>query len=381
MITNGYDNAARIFLSFQKRITWIKQISVFPSSEKEMKQFIDFKHLCKYPIINYYDFPRTIHNIEVRKHDLSLNNNVSENDYDTLVLGYFYDNMWEGNVNFGYNLVNKALEHNKNFFVFDIRIYNYLTNIISNSKYKSKVYLPRVTSRDYEFLLNYKHLPVAKCPILMTIGTSNKQGKFTTQLKIKEILEEEGYVVSHISTEPQGELFGADHCFPYGHMSTVEISPRQFLQFLRTLCNAISYFNKPDIIITGHQGGLIPRLALNAMPYFPSVDNLGFLHGILPDIIICTINPEDSIEMINNTINVAYAYTKCKVLFYVLSPIMRTQEEMYDEIYLNSSKMLNEIDYQKRLSYFQEKLNKPVYNILNNDKKLLIKAIEDACSR
>jgi uncharacterized NAD-dependent epimerase/dehydratase family protein len=364
------------------RFSWIKKVGIFPISEKEMKQFIDFPNLCQGEICLLFDYPRTLNELKSRNEFTQsfisrIDDNFTFGDIDTLVLGYFQDNQWEGNIIYGQSLLRKAIESDLNFFVFDKNLYD---NIIKVKSEKSKAYLPHVDMKLFRETFNLRYLGPIKCPILMLIGTSNIQGKFTAQLRIKEALKTEGYRVSHISTEPQGELFGADFCFPFGHKSTVRITSNDYLIFLRNVCKGIYHTNQPDIIITGSQGGLIPRQPLSETPYTPSINSLGFLYGILPDLIICAINPEDTLEHICNTVSVAQSYTKCRLLFYILSPCERTFTLLANNEVLSNNRYLNNADYEEKLEFFNKNLEKPVINILKAETSYIIKTIEDACS-
>ena len=367
----------------KRKFPWIKDILVFPISEKEMQAFSLFPEQCIFNIREIVDYPRIFSSLNPDIKDpkpVEKSIDIILDKVDTLILGYYQDNMWEGNICFGNELVKKAIKKQKSFFLFDKVIYNYILNETNKTKINTNVYLPKIPAETIEKIEYFQYLPNINCPVLMVIGTGNKQGKFTTQLRLKDILQKENVNITHLSTEPQGELFGAEYSFPIGHKNYMKLSTGERMHFLRTVIKMLCDYKKSDILITGSQGGLIPRHPLNNIPYYPCADSVAFIHGVLPDIIICTISPEDSIEIIENTVKTANIYTKCHTIFYALTPYVRlvTPEIVKD---LGTNNYLTEEAYERKRSYFEKHLKKKVLNILDTENNnIIIKLIEDACS-
>lgn len=144
-------------------------------------------------------------------------------DFDTMVLGYFYDQLFEANIRFGNDLLAVCMKGQKNLYVYDPRLKAHIECLKGYAEPLFRMYMPEVSSRLHDRVMQFRHLPKVRVPVMAVMGTSNRQGKFTAQLRLKDILKREGYAVSHISTEPQGELFGADFSFPYGYNGTVSI--------------------------------------------------------------------------------------------------------------------------------------------------------------
>ena len=364
------------------KFPYIQDILIFPISEKEMSSFSLFAKQCVFNINQRLDYPRILTSYKSVKEINHNNMSIDEalDSCDTLVLGYFLDNMWEGNVSYGYDLVEKAINKDKNFFVYDLILYNKIKHKIPKTEGKISIYSPSISKEIYKKLSYFEFLPQVKCPILMVLGTGSKQGKFTTQLRVKEILDRENVKYSHLATEPQGELFGADFSYPFGYKKTINLNNSEQTLFLRNLIKLLYDFRKPEIILTGAQGGLIPRHPLDSSPYSSCADSVAFLHGVLPDIIICTISPEDSIEIIENTIKAANIYTKCHIIFYALTPWVRLiTPDILQKV--DAYNHLTDEAYELKRADFEKHLKKPVLNIMDikNDEKI-VKLIENACS-
>ena len=347
-----------------------KNILLFPSSEKEINTLLEFPDLVIYNISLLIDYPKMgnlKHNKKFKiEHRLPTSEELE--NIDTLVLGYFHDHQFEANVKFGFDLVKLGLRYNKNFFVFDSRLKDVIQMIAKEFEYKGKIFLPNVTPSLYEDVKKLRFLPKLKTPVMAVIGTSNKQGKITTQLRLKQILENEGYKVALISSEPQGELLGACFSFPFGFQSTVQINREEWSGFLRILLRAVQEYIKPDIILTGIQGGFVPRVSKTKL-WGSEMDALEYIHGILPDAFVCAINPEDDVNLINSVVSTAFAFTKSNTLFFQLNPAERN----YDLQQNNSLKLLTKEEYRKKRQFFQTELSKEVLDIMDptHDKQIL----------
>lgn len=374
------DEIAYNLFQSNKSLSWIKGISIFPASEKELSTLIKYKELLTFPIKNIIEFNRKSFN--VFQEDISLKHiyktidEIEITSIDTLILGYFLDSLFEVNIQMGIDLIKNSLTANKNLFVLDKRLIKIINNIKSTFPSQSKVHLPIVNNKSLDNILHFKHLPDIKVPIIAVIGTSNKQGKFTTQLYIKNVLEQDGYKISFISTEPHGELFGADCAFPYGFGNNIEINQSKWGIYLRILVKGVQHYNSPQIILTGTQGWTIPR-SPNQEPFENETKSLDYLFGIQPDALICAINPNDPIDIIENTILAAKIYTGAEVLFYTITPFERTIYQKGHEQIRNDN-ILNAEQLNDKINYYQDVLKKPVIDILNpNNNKMILNLIEN----
>jgi hypothetical protein len=356
-----------------QRLSWIKNVAIFSGNEKEMNIFTkDIPILKKVNVKFFINYPLQVNSIF---HDLdnqinSINRFPNKQELDTIdsiVIGYYLDQLFEANIKFGNELLRIAIINNINIFYFDSR----LNTVIQELKilYNSNIvtYCPGIKSQDYEALKVFKFLPEVKSPVMAVIGTSSKQGKFTSQLKILEIMLNEGYNVSFLSTEPQGELLSASFSFPYGYLSSVNIGSNRWIDILEMILKGIQFINTPDFIITGIQSGLIPRVFNSNDCYKSALNSLTFLCGIRPDIFICAINPDDQIEDIVNTIETAKIFTGAKFLFCVLSPFIRTDNDG-NEFF----KKLSKVEFNNVRENIILKLNIPVIDIMDKSNNSFI---------
>ncbi len=370
VVRHDLNDIADELFNQEKKFGWLRNLALFPVSEKEMKTFFDFPRMCKFNVRKYLDYPKALSSREFVKFGNTFQIQdwmLDDEDFDkidSLVLGYFYEHLFQANVRFGYNLLTKAIEKNKNIFCYDGIMMNFIKQKIKETGSNSQYYFPGVSNSHYEIVKHFRYQKSITTPVLSLIGTSNRQGKFTTQLRIKEILENEGYNVAHISTEPHGELFGAVYSFPFGHNSTIDMDRNSWSIFLRALLNAIESVLKPHIVITGTQGWTIPR-AFHLNPTGQELNALEFLFGIQPDAVVCAINPNDPIEVIKKHVDSINTLTNAKVLFYVMTPWLRDFNKNDGGKIVNNFRFLSKVEIADKLLEYQSILNAPVFDIMD----------------
>jgi len=356
-----------------------KDISIFPFEEKEMKSLIQCSDNLTYKLKLAIGYPRTlklnnvIELLNEKKIPFTTKSLTDEdfNKFDTIVIGYFLDKQSDHNTFFGYSLLKSCLERNKNIIIWDQGVRNLIETIIIDSRidYCGEIYLTSFDNTNKDVLYASVDQSNIDTPSICVVGTNSRQGKFTTQMKLKNILKSKGnYDVAHLATEPQGILLGADFTFPIGHNGTIDIKYSEWGKSMRLLINLIEQIKEPDIIISGSQGGITP---LHPIDDLSIPEKLVFVKSFYPDAIICTISPNDTIDNIKNTINILKAYVKTEVLFYALTPWQYIFH--HGNRSLVSFKKLENHEYLKRLDYYNSNLDKPVYDILNkvNDSKIL----------
>jgi uncharacterized NAD-dependent epimerase/dehydratase family protein len=223
----------------------------------------------------------------------------------------------------------------------------------------------------FQKVLTFRNLNRLNTPVLAVVGTSNKQGKFTTQLIIKKILEKYKYNVSHLSTEPHAEILGSDAIFPYGNGLDVKINKSKWGIYLHSLLKGIQEYYKPDIIISGTQGWTVP-LAYTYEPFGNEINSTEFLYGLQPDGIICCFNPDDNIDVIKKVINACSVYCDAKPIFYTMTPISRQFSAIEDNS-IQQNKILSESEFNTKRKFYEKELKLPVLNIMddNNEQTIL----------
>lgn len=360
---------------FRRRFSdWIGNLAVFPASEKEMNAFSNFPEYCISPVVQYFDYPRNLAYASPGKTEP--NGDVTRSDrferFDTLVTGYFTDQLFETNIKYGTELLTKSLSFGKNIFSYDRRLQAHIEQYRTKQGYSGAVYVPEVTEEHYEELLPFRFLGSVDVPMLCVLGTSNRQGKFTTQLRIKEILEQEGYRIGFLSTEPQGELFGATHSFPYGYRGTVSLEKKKWSYYLRILTRGMQEYLEPHLILTGTQGTSIPR-GKSRKHLGNETDTLDFMIGVNPDAFVCAINPQDTIGYIKDTCETFRIYCGAEPLFFVMTPWMREFQKVKNGRTMARHRFLDDEEKHTKMGNFQEEIGKPVFDIMDkaNDGTIL----------
>ncbi len=363
IIQKDLDSIGRKLLNNSSKYAWIGKLALFPASEKEIKAIINFREICEFSITKFLDYPKTINIIDpgIEVQDWMLSDSELK-EFDTLVVGYFYENPFQGNVNFGFELIKKAISANKNLYFFDATLKDIIQRQYISTDYTGYIYCPVVDWEMYEEIKSFRYQPM-QTPVLSLIGTSSKQGKFTVQLKLKEILVKEGYNIAHISTEPQGELLGAVFSFPMGYNPTVQFPQGKWPPFLRSLNKAIEYHIRPDLILSGIQSWTIPTIITEESEN--TFRSLYYLIGLNPDAVICSINPNDPIKRIRQNVAALRLVSKAKVLLYAISPIETNYAINKGNILVSKQRTLSRKDLDERIIYYENHLNASVINILD----------------
>jgi uncharacterized NAD-dependent epimerase/dehydratase family protein len=365
-----------------------KDIAIYPASEKEMNTIVEFAEYCRFRIRALVDYPiRLIRQDPQKKRELDVIRDIGRIDFsafDTVVCGYFLDQLADGNISFSIRFVKECLARNKNFICWDVDVSDLIQKLIRETgpSCTSAIEVVRVTNEMYRSIREYNNLPYLKTPVISIVGTSNKQGKITAQLRIRKILEEEGYKVSHVSTEPQGILFGADFCFPYGYKCPIEPPEHEWSRLMRIALRGIQQYNKPDIILTGTQGALLPRSRTISNEIGHDLSSLHFLLGVMPDAFCCAINPDDEPEFIYQTIEAINIWCKSKCLFCFMTPWSRTILTNSDSVQgLTRRRLLDRKEISEKLHFFERRLSLPVIDVMDAAQdRFILNAIQEAFS-
>lgn len=353
----------------------IDSVAIFPASEKEIKTILEFEELSKYKISLVLDYPKKNslgHINEPPSNHRVISTYLDEeklNSFDTLVIGYFLDQPWDANIIYGMDLIEKCMLYNKNFFVFDRDVYKFISE--KRKKYKSytgRIIYPEINLNLLKKLLPFKYLEQVKCPILMVLGTGSRQGKVTTQLRIKSLMQSIGYKVGMLGTEPQTLIQGADFIFPFGHKSTVKLGLDYWTDLLGIVIKGIYAAKKPNIIITGGQGGLVKKLGVPSESGGNILKNLHFLMDVKPDAVILAINYNDSIDFIKRTIDTIKIFHDVQIPFMVLKPPIPSEISIKK---LNTKEIIER--FRRKKNSIEKEFSIPVLNIKapNNDNKII----------
>ncbi|PRX56389.1 S8 family serine peptidase [Flagellimonas meridianipacifica] len=379
-----------VFFNCMESLQETKKIALFPISEKENSTILKFKKQSKFPITLLMDYPKVLKkSMLIQKSTTDVvyrSGTLSENDFslfDTLVVGYFLEQDFDANILFGIRIIEECVKRNKSFIVWDRSVSNLIQEEIRKQKrkYTGKLFYQGINLQQFQQALEFSNLPKIKVPVLAVVGTGSQQGKVTIQLQIKFSLEALGYNVSHFATEPQAVIFGAQMLFPYGFNSPVEISNDKWGKYISQCLKGIQEVNNPDIIISGTQGGMIPRNAqiLDSSDYILS--SLNFISSLKPDAVVCAINPTDEIDLIRNTIETIKIFTGAKTLFLCMTPYRRRFIKTTNGGVLANYDVMDKYEMENRMKCYSKELKIPVIDIMDkNNYDFIVNSIQMAFS-
>lgn len=299
----------------KEKIT-IQKAILFPFN-KEMHSLVRFSHLLSFDIVGIYDVRLSAHVGTGTSHlmgddvlDICIQNieDIDWTQFDTIILGHTEELSIMVGRQVILDLLSKAQKYGKQVYSFEPPPIEWLN--------QDFISFPVVERSDLPSNLFGNLYRISK-PVLGVFGTSSKQGKFTLQLKLRELLMKDGYKVGQIGTEPNSLLFGFDEVFPIGYHSTVNISGDEIILYLNDKINRLCDIS--DLIIVGSQSGTIPYDTGNLLQY--ATNQYLFLQGTQPDGVVLCVNPFDEEEYVWRTICFIESAIGCKVIALVLFPV------------------------------------------------------------
>ena len=306
----------------QKDLFQIDNAVLFPFN-KEMHSLLRYSYLLPFQITGVYDVKyaasvgaRTTHLMkDVGVKDILIKN-INEIDYDsfdTMILGHTSELIkLIDDPHFVEQLVENLLNKGKQVYSFDD--HDFLEINDTNNIFVPKVDHTNLPSSRFGMLYR-----ISK-PVIGVFGTSSMQGKFTLQLKLRELFLSCGYKVGQIGTEPSSVLFGMDYAYPMGYNASVYISDFDSIRYLNHITNELCKTN--DLIIVGSQSGSVSFDFGNINQW--NIAQYCFVCGTQPDIIILCVNPFDDIEYIDRSIKFLESSVNSKVIALVVYPINRS---------------------------------------------------------
>jgi len=333
ILSHFKNNAKRVYLSRDTRPPMqsisINKAIVCPVN-KEIHSLIRFNHLLNFDITQYYDIA-VLGNVgkkltDIVSGDIAKKNNKILNydkldwnaDFDTVILGHTKDISSIIGRNIIQEILNGCIKYNKNIYCFD-DLTSYKKEIEQLHKNACKVYYPIINEENVPENRFCKLYSIGK-PLLMIMGTSSTQGKFTLQLTLREMFLSNGYSVGQLGTEPSSLLFGMDEVYPMGFGSTVKLQSTDAITVMNQLLNNIEEKN-PDIILLGGQSHTLQLNAGNTA-FYPLM-NYELLLASDPDAIILCVNAHDSFEYIARCISFLESFIDTKVIALVLFPLRK----------------------------------------------------------
>ena len=239
-----------------------------------------------------------------------------ESDFDTIIIGHLRELELLSKREYLKNIIDNCLKYRKNVYSLELLPLEMIKVLDDNDL---KVFTPMVSSENVPTCYEGRLRQIGK-PVLCVAGTSPKQGKFSLQIQLRDILSKQ-FKIGMLSTEPTGYLIGADVVFPMGYNSSIVLNSAD--EYITTANYAISLVEdlNVDLIITGLQSQTIPMQLCSFKDTV--IFNHYFLLGTNPDAIVLVVNVFDEIEYIQRTINYLENILICEVIAIVVFPIQR----------------------------------------------------------
>lgn len=291
---------------------------IFPYN-KENKNVINNLSLSKFNIVDIYDVKHSVwFNKEVsdltKKYSFKVKNieKCDWTSFDTVIIGHLdkLEQLYRKDIK--KQLLEKCLTNKKNVICYD----DYLVNDFQNKFVQEGLYLSCSDQVKYEY--TFDKLYQIKTPILAVIGTGSKQGKFTLQLQIREMLKKNGVNVKHLGTEPNSMILGCDEMFSCGYLSKNSgLSNSTFITILNQKLHELDVLNA-DLIITGAQSAIIPKYYYNTTHF--NISSITYLYATRPDAVILTVDMDQPLEYIKKNILFIEECIGAKILFFAMLP-------------------------------------------------------------
>jgi len=125
------------------------------------------------------------------------------------------------------------------------------------------------------------------CPVVFVLGESENTSKFSVQLGLRANLEKQGYKVAVVGSRGYCQLAGV-HSLP-SFMLDKSMDDAEKIQAYRRYVLSIERHEKPDIMIIGVPGGIIPF-----------TERLHNGYGIVPFLISNAVHPDMTVFCMNH---------------------------------------------------------------------------------
>ena len=271
-------------------------------------------------------------------------------DFDTFVLGHIELLNKAYNISLYDYIYSKCISFYKNLYSYDP-----IPDIIRKrfTDKGLKVYYPHLCD-DNSKINHCGLLYEIASPVVGVFGTSTKQGKWSLQLKIREILSERGYKTGHLGTEPQSLLFKNTEICAIGFGSDLPISQLSVISTFNNIMHNLDH--DTDILLFGTQSCVIPY-AFGGLKTIPT-----FTHELIcacePQASILCINEWDDPDYIKRCINYLESFSGNKVI--ALSFFFKDYQEKWDSSGMHVNLM--KYDFSK-IENLKKIFDLPIYNM------------------
>lgn len=352
----------------------MKKVIIFPCN-KEMHALIGNADLLSFDIVGIFDHKnsrmigKNTLNVIYGKYTKSIRieefDNIEwENEFDTIIVGHLglINSLYQ--YNFTEKILRLCIQHNKNAYFLD-----------GIEKHKELI-----SQKRNGFIVSHhiKNLNISKfscggfhklaSPVLMVVGTSDKQGKFHLQLALRRYFLEDGYNIGQIGTEPTSHLFGMNVTFSNGYNNSYDLGDEEEIKYINEVAFQMGY---KDIIIGGIQSNTIPLDFGNSG--FLSIHQNNILTALMPDGVILVVNPNDEVSYIQRTITFLETYYETSVIAIVIYPRYRINTWNINNVIDKEMTLKEKKDIQKN---FKRIFDRPTYIGEENMKELYEECIK-----
>lgn len=329
---------------------------------KEIQTLSIFEDMLAFKIKDIFDFPifrnigkqcQEVTGVSGSQRLIKSVNEISwESDFDTVILGHLNLASEALKKDFTKEFLNKCIIHKKNVYSFDdLRPYQNLVEQIQQNQ--NFAFYPRIDDKEIDKSLSGKLFRFST-PILSIFGTSSKQGKFSLQLALRKNLQQKGYKVGGLGTEPSSLLFGLNRVYPMGFES-IKLNGYNSIIVLNRFFHEIDIMGY-DIIITGAQSHTVPHNSGN-IGHYPLSQHELFISSE-PDAAILCINPFDEIKYVKRTIMYLESYMNTKVISLVMFPVHK--DRTWSIMGANSCVIRKDILFNRK-NFYQQNTGIPCF--------------------
>ena len=334
--TNGYyteqeikdflkQNASyiEIFENYQpKESPKIKNAILFPFS-KEILTILNLQKYTMFNLVGIYDlkfsinYGRYIDTLDQQTLKIQSTNEIEWDNFDTFVLGHIDNYLKLSLDNQLKKIIDKCLEYNKKIYAFDDDVLKLYQREEKLNQLRTILYYPNIDKKFFPhgYLGKMWKIPI---PIIAIMGTRSQQGKFTTQIQMRHYLQQKGYKVGLITSEPTGGLFDSDYIFPYGYHKMVDVPQEEYAIYINELAHK-SFLRGRDILLFAFQTGTLPRNYDNMNQC--TTMQFSLLFGLSPDIVILCVSPDDEMDLILRTISAIESFSQAIVPCIIVNPV------------------------------------------------------------
>lgn len=273
-----------------------------------------------------------------------------ESDFDTVILGNLERKIFLEKTDYLNYFLDKCAQYGKNIYAFD-NLKAYTPQIQQLKEKNKKVFFPEVNKKMCPTYALWKMFGLS-IPVLAVVGTSSKQGKYTLQLSLRKKMEEQGYKVGHLSTEPTGKLFGSK-MLSIGYGSNVQVNGGDIIGIANQYVWELEEEGN-DIIVVGTQG---PTIHLNRcnIAHFPLLST-DILLGTQPDGAVLCVNMWDQMEYIKRTI--VYLESVLEIPILVIALFAVRNDSM---LHVNTKVRYEEEEIEKKRRELEQYFGKKVF--------------------